>query len=423
MKTRYEIVETKASPFGGLYVLSEFLNQIKFHKLFNSIFGKLRRIRDYQPADSITTLVASIIAGGERLYDTQRFSDDPVVRDLFELKNIPHDTTIRDDLMRIGQYDTKRQELLFQLNEMLFEKHNINSITLDIDGTAAPVDGHQQGAEKGYCPQELGSRCFQSLNAICDETETAIAEQTRSGETHCANGIIDFMKMILDRFAGQMDSITVRLDTGFYCDDLIKLFESYPNVYYEMGVPQHDWLNQKIQQISYKSYYQSEDEYASFTYGEGLNGAFRHYYVERTKNKNVQGDLFESTDYSYRVIISNKEHQPHVVVNHYNKRGRCEKSIEELKNQYALGKMVSQDFAVTKSLFWISYLSFTIIGILRCVAFRRQMVKYRLRRLRFILFIAIGYYVTHARKKVYKLALTTISPWRFKFLMQRVWAF
>ncbi|MBD3342379.1 MAG: hypothetical protein GF353_24980, partial [Candidatus Lokiarchaeota archaeon] len=125
----------------------------------------------------------------------------------------------------------------------------------------------------------------------------------------------------------------------------------------------------------------------------------------------------------YRVIISNKEHQPHVVVNHYNKRGRCEKSIEELKNQYALGKMVSQDFAVTKALFWISYLSFTIIGILRCVAFRRQMVKYRLRRLRFILFTAIGYYVVHARKKVYKLALTTISPRRFKFLMQRVWAF
>jgi len=423
VKTKYEIIETKASPFGGLYVLSEFLNQIKFHKLFDSILGKLRRIRCYHPVDSVTTLVASIVAGDERLYDIQRFSDDTVMCDLFDLETIPHDTTIRDDLMLIGQRDKQRQELLFQLNELLFEKHNVTSITIDIDGTATPVDGHQQGAEKGYCPQEIGSRCFQSLSAICDETETAIAEQTRSGETHCANGIIDFMTMILDRFSGQMDSITVRLDAGFYSDDLIRLLESYPNVYYEIGVPQHEWLQHKIQQLSYKSYHQSTREYETFAYAEGLDGAFRHYYVKRTQNVDVQSDLFESTDYSYRVIISNKERQPQVVVNHYNKRGRCEKSIEELKNQYALGKMVSHDFAVTKALFWISYITFTIIGMLRYVAFRRQMVKYRLRRLRFILFTAIGYYVSHARKKVYRLALSSVGPWQFKLLMQRIWAF
>lgn len=422
MKTKYEIIETKASPFGGLYVLAEFLNKLNFHKLFNSIFGKLRRIRFYHPADSITTLMASIVAGGERLYDIQRFSNDTVIRDLFDLENIPHDTTIRDDLMLIGQHDNKRQEFLFQLNELLFEKQHITSITIDIDGTAIPVDGHQQGAEKGYCPQELGSRCFQSLTAICEETETAIAEQTRSGETHCSKGIIDFMKVILNRFSPQMDAITVRLDAGFFSDDLLRLLESYPNVYYEIGVPQHEWLQHKMQQLSYKSYHQSQRDYATFAYGEGLDGAFRYYYVERTRNVDAQGDLFDSADYRYRVIMSNKERQPQVVVNHYNKRGRCEKSIEELKNQYALGKMVSQDFVVTKALFWISYVTFTIIGMLRGIAFRRQMVKYRLRRLRFILFTAIGYYVTHARKKVYQLALSSMGQWQFKFLMQRIWA-
>lgn len=423
MKTKYEIIETKASPFGGLYVLSEFLNQIKFHKLFNSIFGKLRRIRFYHPADTITTLIASIIAGGERLYDIQRFSDDTVIGDLFELETIPHDTTIRDDLMLIGYQDKQRQELLFQLNELLFEKQNIKSITIDIDGTATPVDGHQQGAEKGYCPQQIGSRCFQSVTAICDETETTIAEQTRSGETHCAAGILEFMKMVLDRLSPQLHQITVRLDAGFYSDDLITLLESYPNVFYEISVPKHEWLQAKITKLNYKSYHHSKREYASFAYGEGLAGAFRYYYVERTKNINTQGDLFDTNDYTYRVIVSNKKHQPHVVVNHYNKRGRCEKSIDELKNQYALGKMVSHDFVVTKALYWVCYLSFTIISMLRYVAFRHQMAKYRLRRLRFILFTAIGYSVNHARQRLFKLALSHVGPWQFKFLMQRIWTF
>ena len=423
MKTRYEIVETKASLFGGLYVVSEFLHRIQFRKLFDNVFGKLRRVRSYAPADNLNMVMASIIAGGERLYDIQRFSHDTVVHDLFDVAKIPADTTVRDDLVLIGQHESECQELLFQLNELLFDKHNIRSITIDIDGTATPVDGHQEAAEKGYCPTEPGSRCFQSLAAFCDETQTTIAEETRSGATHCADGVIDFIATLLDRLSPKLDQITIRLDAGFYSNDLIEKLESYPHVSYEIAVPKHDWLKTKIQKINYKSYHQSTREYASFAYGEGKDGAFRYYYIERTKRTDQQTELFEDNNYTYRVIVCNKEHQPHVAFRHYNKRGRCEKSIEELKNQYALGKMVSGDFTVTKALFWISYLTFTIIGMLRCVAFRRHMVRYRMRRLRFILFSVIGYYVTHSRKRTYKLAIPQVGPWQFKFLMQRIWAF
>ena len=135
MKTKYEIIHTKASPFGGLYVLSEFLNQIKFHHIFDKIFGKFRKIRNYTPADNIQLLAASIVAGGERLYDIKRFNDDPVVADLFDISSIPSDTTVRDDLMTIGQKDQQRTELLFQLNELLFDKLGQKSITIDIEKT------------------------------------------------------------------------------------------------------------------------------------------------------------------------------------------------------------------------------------------------------------------------------------------------
>jgi hypothetical protein len=424
VKTKYEIIHTKASPFGGLYVLSEFLNQIKFHHIFEKIFGKFRKVRNYTPADNTQLLMASIVAGAERLYDIERFSDDPIVADLFDVSSIPSDTTIRDDLMTIGHKNQQRTELLFQLNELLFDKLGLKSITIDIDGTAIPVDGQQQNAEKGYCPQEPGSRCFQSLTAICDETETTIAEETRPGNTHCANGIIKFSRALLDRFSPQMDQITLRLDAGFYSDDYLRFLESYDNVYYMISVPQHEWLQRKVTQLEYKNYYQSKREYASFAYGEGLNGKFRYYFVERTKKEaGTQTDMFCSNDYTYRVVLVNKEHQPHVIFREYNRRGRVEKHIEELKNQYALGKMVSAKFVVTKALFWICHLTFTIIGMLRCVAFRRQMVKYRLRRLRFLLFTTIAFYTSHARQKHFKIALAHVGPWQFKFLMNRIWAF
>jgi len=107
----------------------------------------------------------------------------------------------------------------------------------------------------------------------------------------------------------------------------------------------------------------------------------------------------------------------------YNKRARIEKHIEELKNQYALGKMVSCDFKITKTLCWLSYLTFTLIGMLRKIAFRREMIKYRLRRLRYLLFTNVATLPKHAGKRCLNISLHRLTPWKFKFIMERLWAY
>jgi hypothetical protein len=425
VKTRYEFTDAKATAFGGLFVFSEFLKQIKFHEVFDSVFGPFRRIRKYHPAENVSLQMASIIAGGERLYDIQYFHADPVIPELFSHGEVPRDTTLRDDLLHLGTRDPERQELLFRLHEQHFQRLGIKEMTIDIDGAALPVDGHQEGAEKGYCPEEPGSRCFQSLSAICDETETVLAEELRPGNTHCASGIGEFCKTILDRFAPQMDTIGVRLDKGFFSAELLKLLESYPNVTYRVGIPQHEWLQTKVRTLAYKPYHGSERQYASFAYGEGLQGSFRYYYVERKlKEPGTQLDVFDPDRYHYRVVVSNQGHlQPHTLFRHYNGRGRYEKHIEELKNQYALGKMISGHFSVTKALVWLSCLTFTLIGMLRKVAFRWEMAKYRLKRLRWVLFTAVAAFVQHARQKVLNLAIPRLGATRLKFLLQRIWAY
>jgi hypothetical protein len=425
VKTRYRIIQSKATPFGGLYVVDEILETLHFHRLFNLVFGRYRKVRKHKPVDNIKLMIASITAGGERLYDINYFEKDSVIPDLFGIDSIPKDTTLRDDFIHIGTMDHERQEILFQLNENHFEKQGLKSITIDIDGSALPVDGHQECAEKGYCPEEIGSRCLQTLTAICDQTETTLAEQTYPGNTKwSAEDAITFCKPILDRFSPQLEKIMIRFDSGFYSNDLLEFLESYDNLTYIIDKPKHEWLQNKITKLKYKQYHGSDREYACFSYGEGLNGQFRYYYVERTKKEpGTQTDLFESNDYIYRVIVSNQSHQPHVMFNIYNKRGRLEKHIEELKNQYALGKMVSGHFSVTKTLVWLSYLTFTIIGILRHVAFRRDMAKYRLRRLRYILFASVATFPKHARNRVLNISLPRLTPWKFKFIMERVWAY
>ena len=425
MKTKYRIIQSKATSFGGLYVIDEFLNKLHFTRLFDRVFGKYRKVRRHKPADNVKLAMSCIVAGGERLYDVEHFQGDPVIPDLLGLSTVPEDTTLRNDFLHIGYMDDKRQELLFRLNEDYFKKREIKTITIDVDGSALPVDGHQENAKKGYCPEEPGSRCFQTLTAICDQTETALAEKTYPGNTKWSSQeAIAFCKPFLDRFSPVLDKITLRLDAGLYSDELLQFFESYGNIVYLIDKPKHEWLKNKISMLSYKKYHNSNREYAWFYYTEGLDGQLRFYYAERTlKEPGSQTDLFESNDYVYRVIVSNIYKQPHVMFGLYNKRGRIEKHIEELKNQYALGKMVSKNFAVTKTLIWLSYLTFTMMGMLRNVAFRREMAKYRLRRLRYILITSIATFPKHARDRVLNISLPRITPWKFKFIMQRVWAY
>jgi len=419
------MIQFKATPFGGLYVLDEFLHKLQFDHVFNQVFGKYRKVRNQRPVENIKLMVASIVVGGERLYDVEQFRQDPVIPNLLGLRNVPQDTTLRDDFYHLGQRDIERQELLFRLNEIHFQKRKIKAITIDVDGSSLPVDGHQEGAEKGYCPEEPGSRCFQTLAAICDQTETVLAERTYPGNTKwSSDDTIEFCKPMLDRFSPQMDRITIRMDAGFFSDASLKFFESYGNVIYLLDKPIHDGFREIIAQLSYKRYYESDREYASFECQDGLNGKTRYYYVERSKTKpGTQTHLFESNDYFYRVLVSNEKRQPHVMFRLYNKRGRMEKHIEELKNQYAMGKMLSGHFLLTQVFIWLSYLTFTILGMLRHTAFRQDMVRYRLRRLRYILFTAIAAFSTHARIRILNLSLPRVTPWKFKWIMQRVWAY
>ncbi|NQS97118.1 MAG: transposase [candidate division Zixibacteria bacterium] len=78
---------------------------------------------------------------------------------------------------------------------------------------------------------------------------------------------------------------------------------------------------------------------------------------------------------------------------------------------------------MTKALIWVSFLAFTLMGMFRRVALRREFARYRLRRLRFKLFSAVAYFVDHARQRVLKIAEPLMGNMRFKYILQRAWSF
>jgi len=52
------------------------------------------------------------------------------------------------------------REIHFKVLKKLLPKSGLASITIDIDSSVINVDGHQEGATKGYNPKKFGNRFY-----------------------------------------------------------------------------------------------------------------------------------------------------------------------------------------------------------------------------------------------------------------------
>ncbi|WP_416381075.1 transposase [Klebsiella pneumoniae] len=73
----------------------------------------------------------------------------------------------------------------------------MTSITIDIDSSVINVEGHQEGASKGYNPKKLGKPMLQYPIAFCDELKAYVTGFVRSGNTYTANGAAEMIKEIV----------------------------------------------------------------------------------------------------------------------------------------------------------------------------------------------------------------------------------
>lgn len=421
VNTRYKISEKKASSFGGLHTISELLYKIGFKRLFDDVFGTIRKVRSYKPVENLQVLISSILCGGERLSDVDRLRTDSVLPTLFGTGVVPYDTTIRRDLQYIGDYSKSRQEFLYRINEVLLNNTKPESMTIDVDGTATKVEGHQENACKGYCPESPGDRCFQHLIISWDEMDTVLSIDTRGGEVHCIDGADGQMLQVLDRFSDQVDNILVRCDAGFYSDDILDLLEGFDNVEYEVMGAKLDAVVAQIGDRRFKSYHGSEREYAVFHHKIG-KGKLRSYYVERY-HKDEKMYLFDGMQWDYRVIVSNRSgKQPHTLFREYNLRARQELLIKELKGEFALGKIVSNDFRVTVAAAWVSAICCTLIGLFNRIALRREYRRYRMKRMRYFLFSLVARFARHAGVMVLKILSPPLGEWRYDQIIRRIHA-
>jgi len=118
------------------------------------------------------------------------------------------------------------REIIFKVFKKLLRKRKLQAITIDIDSSVVNVEGHQEGAVKGYNPKRPGNNCYNLQFAFCDELKADITWFVRSGNMYTANGAAEMIKEIFSQIKTDDLEILFRMDSGYFNDEIIETIES-----------------------------------------------------------------------------------------------------------------------------------------------------------------------------------------------------
>jgi len=190
---RIEFSAKNLTSNAGLFLLLE-------HARRNGIFDLIDHDLVFENASTnkikmnhIKTMLCGNFVGIDKLERLKLLQSDPLI-DEFNISIKEPETVSRF----LGNFNYKTTQMLREINFKVFRKllrkKKLKSITIDIDSSVVNVEGHQEGAVKGYNPKKLGNNCYNLQFAFCNEIKAYLTGYIRSGDTYTSNGTAEMIK-------------------------------------------------------------------------------------------------------------------------------------------------------------------------------------------------------------------------------------
>ena len=303
----------------------------------------------------------------------------------------------------------------FKVFRKLLRKSKFKAITIDIDSSVVNVEGHQEGAVKGFNPKKRGNRCYNLQFVFCDELKAYITGFMRSGSTYTANGAAEMIKEIVAQItcacastAGTTDDLEIlfRMDSGYFDDDIIETIES-ANCQYLIKGKAYPTLASQVTAPTI-SFTKGDDgrETAELVTKLDTWDKDRRFVVSRVLKPKKDGLQlsFLDDEFEYFYFVTNTEIPSEKVVIAYEKRGNAEKTIKEAKYDMAVGHLLLQSFWANEAIFQLMMLAYNLFLLFKMdfangTEYRQQIKTFRLK----YIFLA-GKIIRTARSVIMKLS-------------------
>ena len=354
----------------------------------------------------IKTMLCGNFVGIDKLERLKLLQSDPLVNE-FDISIKEPETVSRF----LGNFSYKTTHMLREINFKVFRKllrrRKHSSITIDIDSSVVNVEGHQEGTAKGYNPKKPGNPCYNIQFAFCDEIKAYLTGYVRSGDTYTANGAVGMIKEIMAHLEEMDLEVTLRMDSGFFDEDILETLEALGCRYVIKGKAYPTLVAQVTDpDIVFVAGEEGQEtiEIVTSLNTWKKNRRFVVSQVLKDEKDRAQLSFLEGDEYEYFFYATNTELSPVEVVDFYQKRGNSENYIKEAKYDMAVGQLLLKSFWSNEAIFQLMMLAYNLfllfkLDSLKATEYRQQIKTFRLK----YIFLA-GKIIRTARRVVMKLS-------------------
>lgn len=430
MALELRFTDKEITPWGGMALMHQMLEHLNFEAaLCDCGLPEPGSNRAYPSEQLMVQFMLSIWCGANRFEHCEVTRFDGALAQVFGLQRMANFKAIT---RMFGKFDQVRNQHCFGvLYRWLFEQTAHSNITLDLDSSVITRYGTPQGASKGYNARKPGRLSHHPLMAFVADSRMVANCWLRPGSSHTANNTLAFLANTQEHLGAKRIGL-LRADSGF-CDDAFVRHLEQSGISHIIALR----LNQPLQRAlvdrarpdgSTDQGSPSPSPSAWWSLDEGIELCelayqapswdrprrvigIRQHIHQRAAAGGAKGKtmaLFtEAPDIScwrYAALVTDLSLPASQVWRTYRGRADCENRIKELKYDFALDKLVLQDFWATEAAMQTVMLAFNLMSLFRQALLTQinrtgvKDVQHTLKTLRFKLFAQAGY-ITHREGK------------------------
>lgn len=359
-KIRLDFTGSSLSSDTGLLAYAEFAHVIGLRDIIEKeiqIEAKKRPVF-HNYTDNILQQIFSFIAGYEDNVDADFLRYDSIFKTISnkELASQPtlsrHENKFKNE--NIPQFQAANLNLLSKAYSVKKQEE----IMLDIDSTDDVVHGNQEGAQyNGYYKEVV----YHPLFVFDGNTRDCLKGELRAGNVYTSNGVVDFIRPVMDWAQSKASNIKLRGDSGFAVPELYELSEEKGVIYFirlKANMNLYTLAQPFVAQLDNQNFN------AQIIYGEFLYKADSWSNPRRVliKVDRKEGELFPTVLF---VVTNSEEHSPEEGFNIYCGRGNMENFIKEGKHGFFFGRLSCHSFDANAARLQTMILAYNLNNLMR----------------------------------------------------------
>jgi Transposase DDE domain group 1 len=366
-----EFVPQRLTSYGGLELVRRYVRKL-------AIVARLRTALAALPSDYGSARLALLVmtlfyVGARRLEHLQYLVGDPVVARFCGLARLPSGRTVSHWLK---QFTQAKLAPLVELNHDLVVETlgawRLPRLTIDVDGTVVCTGAQVQWAFRGFNPHHRKHLSYYPLLAHVAQTGHILRLKNRPGNVHDSKQAAAFVRELIDSVRaglGRALPLEFRMDAAFFQRDILRLLAAR-GCAFAIKVGYWSWLPLKQLAAERRDWTPLAPGVTGFEHrltipqwGVATRVMIYRKHVRHASRKNFQLDLFTPDDghFEYYAVATNMTLPLPALFAFVCGRGAQEKTIAELKGEFALAVVPTNHYGANSAWQQLSVLAHNLI--------------------------------------------------------------